>query len=217
MKLDLATALFPENRVDGLMICGIKWGGEPYRPQEPQLPSFFSDALVNSYRFRNRLLRWFELWGHPLVTERGHEGPFERSISHMNWLPDQARSVRGRDIWTECVAHRQRFLRYAATLKPKAILFCGLTLLRALNTPECLRGAEELFGRFSDPRFLRKDVGESGRLLKRFTFGFQVFERCQVLGVPHPTGSIGLSDAYVAAFRSEIEPILCGLRQDPNA
>lgn len=38
--------------------------------------------------------------------------------------------------------------------------------------------------------------------------GVQRFARCDIVGLPHPTGGKGLSNRYVAEFRLEISSIL---------
>lgn len=206
--MDLATAIFPENQRGGFLICGINWGGSPSKEDQAEIPSFFSDSNINNYPFRNRIRRWFELWGHPLETCRGREGAFERSIAHMNWLSDQSRSMRKRDAKNECVVQRDRFFSYAEELNPRVIMFCGITLLDALNDISCIQEAEKLFGQSTRPRYMKKEVSNHGQKLRKFRVGFQTFERSEIIALPHPTGSIGLSDDYVEAYRSEIEPIL---------
>lgn len=211
--LNTVTATFDENRTGGLLICGINWGGNPAEASVVEERSFFSDRSVNDYPYRNRLVRWFAMWGHPLEQIRGREGSFERSIVQTNWLPDQDRSMRARNMLQECIAERENFFFHIDALLPRVLLLCGSTLMQALNAPECLGEAEKILGSSRAPDFRCKEVMENGKRLKRFKVGIQHFERCPVIAVPHPTGSIGVSNAYMAAFQEEIDPILHSYRQ----
>ena len=216
-KLNLATKEFEENRRHGLMICGINWGGDPSNESAPEEQSFFSDKTVNNYPYRNRLLRWFNFWGDPLQIDRGREGWLERSIAQTNWLPDQDVSMRNRNTFEECLRLRTNFLFHVESLRPRLILFCGTILIHVLNNPQCLEEAKTLLGQPSKLVILRKDIFEDGRKLKRFAVGVQKFEHCEIVAVPHPTGSIGLSDAYIAAFKTEVSEVMDRYRQNACA
>lgn len=206
-NLNVPTAPYLENQAGGIMVCGINWGGEPSSVAEE--PSFFSDATVGDDRFRNRLLSWFELWGYPLATERGHEGAFERSIVRTNWLRDQQRSMRGKEIVAACIAGKDNFFRHLRALRPRVVFFCGSTLIHTLNDARCKNETIECLGRpKEDLRYIQKEVMHNGKVLRRFRVGFQRFKCCDVIGLPHPTGSVGLSDRYIAEFADEISPIL---------
>ena len=215
--LNLATAIFDENKNGGIMICGINWGGDPSDKPNPEKPSFFSDATVNNYPYRNRLLRWFQLWGQPLQTARGEDGPFERSIVQTNWLPDQERTMHGQDIFRKCIEQKDNFFAHVRALRPRVILFCGSTLIRVLNDPSCIEDATACLGSPDKMKLLTKNVLENGKTLKRFRIGLQRFEHCNVVAVPHPTGSKGLSDSYIAAFRSEVWSVFEDVRRASRA
>lgn len=210
--LNLGTLLYPESQ-GGLMICGYEWGGGPEDVEDASALSFFSDLTVKQYVYRTRLLKWFNLWGCPLSTRRGFEGPFERAIVQTNWMPDQARSTVGRNLSQELFNHRENFFTHLEVLRPRVLIFCGKQSIFVLNEPKCLAVAESILGaRVRAPEMRRRDVFVEGVQLTQFVFGFQSFARCEVIGLPHPSGSRGLEDAYVAAFRPDIEPILWALR-----
>lgn len=120
---NVATAKFAENYVEGIMVCGINWGGDPSGNMTPEEPSFFSDKDVNDYPYRNRLLRWFQLWGHSLETVRGRDGAFERSIIQTNWLSDQRRTMHGQDTYETCVSNRDNFFLHLRALRPRLVFF----------------------------------------------------------------------------------------------
>jgi len=186
------------------MVCGINWGGDPGEEQRALPESFFSDARVNSDRFVERLVRWFGLWGHPLARQDADAGAFERSIIQTNWLTDKSVSVRGRHLRDECLKGWADFYLRLKTHRPSLLLFASSQLLDILNAPELRDDLTHTFGKIGAVNVVRRDVPSEGRVLRRFRVGFQVIGGMQVIALPHPTGSIGLADEYVAAFMPEI-------------
>ena len=212
-QLNVETGWFDENKDSGIMICGINWGGDPSKTYPGQRPSFFSDKEVSNYSYRNRLSRWFELWGHPLEIESGREGPFERSITQTNWLLDRDATMKKRDTFSECKEQHNNFLFHVRVLNPRLIILCGIVLndvLRSLSRANLLN---DEFGRIISSRTLRKDVFASVKKLKRFRVEVDEYEKRTVLALPHPTGSIGLSDNYIAAFKSDVSPIFAEFKK----
>ena len=211
-NMNICTARYPENELGGLMICGINWGSDPESPATEEDASFFSDSRVNKYPYRNRLSEWFKSWGHEFVTEIGSEGPFERSIAQTNWLPDQSISLKGRNVIKEAKENPDNFLRHLEALRPRLLILCGASsLMPALNSPDCLRCVEKVLGAAARPYLppLQHDVmQENGRKARRFRVFIQKFEQCDVLGLPHPTGSRGLSNLYMQQFSKEIDPLI---------
>jgi hypothetical protein len=210
--LNLATALYPENSSDGLAICGMNWGGDP----DPDFQwtrdvvgdSFFSDPRSNDYPYQRRLLRWFERLGHPLATTEDRAGAFERSIIQTNWIPNQSPNMRGSDLGGECVRNLGNFEFHMERLRPKLLLFTSVALLDALNSPSCIGAARRVFGWGPRPDVLTRSIEVAGKRHKRFRVGFQKFERVQIIALPHPSGSRGLSDEYIAAFADVIGALL---------
>lgn len=180
------------------MVCGINWGGDPGQMQVALPQSFFSDVRVNSDRYVERLVRWFCLWGHPLA--RHNAGAFERSIIQTNWLTDKTVSVRGRHLRDECMKGWADFYLRLKTHRPSLLFFACSQLLGILNAPELRDDLTHTFGKVGEVNVVRRDVPSEGRVLRRFRVGFQVIGDMQVIALPHPTGSMGLADEYVAAF-----------------
>lgn len=203
--INIATKRYDESE-GGLLLCGVNWGGDPSAAQDQEAPSFFSDRSVNNYPYRNRLVRWFGLLGHPLATEAGTEGKFERSIVQTNWLYGQAVHMRGTDLVGLCARENEAFLFHLRTFRPRLVVLVSIALFDALNQPSCLEAVSSVLGEPSPPRVLTKEIVENGKRFKRFRFGIQQFARSTVIALPHPTGSMGLHDAYVAAFEPEIGP-----------
>lgn len=210
--LNLATKVVPENRDGGLMVCGINWGGEAdpdFRWTEDVLgDSFFADARFNNYKYRDRIVKWFELLGHPLASSVELAGPFEHSIFQTNWLRNQALSMEGKDIHAECVREWGNFEFHVARLRPKLIVFLSVKLLDVLNSPECAPRARQLLGDASPPTVQQRDVQVGAERLKPFRVGLQRFRDADVIALPHPTGSKGLSDDYIAAFKDVLSPVI---------
>lgn len=210
--LNLATKLFPESRQGGLMICGINWGGAPDEgyvwSRDVTGDSFFSDARFNDFPYRNRLLKWFELFGHSLATSEDKAGEFEKSIVQTNWLRSQSPNMRDKDLNAECVSEWGNFEFHIARLQPKLLMFMGVQLLDILNSPACAGPAERLLGPGGAPKWEIRDVRAGSSALRALRVGFQKRERAQIVAFPHPTGTVGLSDDYIAAFFDVVSPLI---------
>jgi hypothetical protein len=205
---NVPTKICSENKQNGLMICGINWGGAESESSEHEEQSFFSDIKVNDYLYLNRLCTWFELFGHPLQKTLEKAGAFERSIIQTNWLTSQSRNMNGKSLYEECVIELNNFEYHINEFKPKLIIFLSVSLLDILNSKVCKPVAEKLFGKSEKPTYIKKDVYHDKGKYIRFRVGIKNFENTKIIALPHPTGSRGLSDAYLAEFRLEISEIL---------
>lgn len=78
----------------------------------------------------------------------------------------------------------------------------------AMNTNQVRPQAERILGPGSEAQYVRKEIFLNGKRLKAFSVGLQSFAKTDVIGLPHPTGSRGLSDYYIASFRHEIGPVM---------
>ena len=213
-NLNVVTKLFDENEKAGLMICGINWGGSPDSASDNETASFFSDVSCNKYPYRNKLLKWFELLGHPLETKKETVGRFERSIIQTNWLSSQSPNMHGQSLHSECVSDWDNFEFHIKELQPRLVLFLSVALLDILNSPQCLKNARQLLGTETRMQIMKKDVLNAGAVLKRFRIGIQKFGSTQIIALPHPTGSIGLSDEYIRAFAEDISPLLQSYKKE---
>lgn len=218
-KLNLGNSLFPGfNDQNGLMICGYEWGwskadeaaykqGEYTLPEE-EIPHTFSNKALyygeqaNTWRYDNAIKAWFELWGHPLDSN-GLGGAFERSVVQTNWANSQDNSISDYDKFLSD-SQVDNFLFHLKSLRPKVILFMGSRLLDYLNNPKVLVKFKELMGEEVErARFEQKPFAGA-----RFKVGFQRFQYCQIVCLPHPSASRGLSHAYIEMFRPEMDKIL---------
>lgn len=208
------THIFPES-TNGLLLCGINWGGDPDDSSQVDASkyhySFFSDCdplVINNCRYRNRIISWFYLFGHPLATKKGKEGVFERSISQTNWLPTQSRNMADLSIRNALTKEIGLFLQHLEFMKPRVLIFISTKLLRAFNDPKCLERAEEILGQGEPHSFVQKTVKCDGKQLTAFKVGFQDFQNCRVIALPHPASKRGVDDKYITAFAPEIGEIL---------
>ena len=203
-------------QIGGIMICGYNWGGNPNILGRGTSDSFFSDARYGN-RYRNRIIEWFSLWGFPLARVPGTEGYLENSISQTNWLPTQTVSLHGSNALDSCISHAENFNLHLDYFKPKVLLLMGKALIDALNTPVVQNELIRIAGQPLSLDYLYDYPDAHNHKLKKFRVTFQKYEKMQVICFPHPTGSRGLSNDYIAGFRSLIEPIFKGFMFERNA
>lgn len=210
MKLNLAHSQFPEQQ-GGLMICGYEWGGGDEEAQGGDAPRIDEAAICTfankdlrygpaalGWRYDNRIKKWFEMWGHPL--NRDDPGDLERSIVQTNWCDSQNPRMDGdyAALWDP--AQSSNFLDHVGHFRPRLILLMGSRLIDALQHPSILERFESIAGKCIDP----PRVVQKPSAFRRFKISFQTFERCDVVCLPHPSSSHGLSDNYIALFNEEI-------------
>lgn len=220
-ELDVGHSIFEGyNDSRGIMICGYEWGfdsndqratleGREVAPDYSADSTFsykaprYGDA-ARTWPFDRRVIKWFELWGHPLDTSRVRTG-FDKSLVQTNWCSSQARRMSG-SIVSKLLEPKnaENFLRHAEKLRPSVILFMGTRLIDALNNKAILPKFETILGlKIGSVRDAKKSW--EGR---RFRIRFQSFENCEVVCLPHPSGTRGLSDGYIKLFKDEIGPRL---------
>lgn len=220
-ELNVANSIFPSlNDQQGIMLCGYEWGdskkdreNKSKTNQDPNSKisdCTFSNKLLRygdkakNWRYDNRIIKWFELWGHPLSRE-GLGTDFEKCIIQTNWCNTQNHRVKG-NYYQKLTAQEQinNFLHHVGSLKPKLILFFGSQQISILQDAKVLPRFVDLVGQAeSKPNSLRKEF--HGR---RFYIHFQKFHHCNVVCLPHPSSTRGLSDEYIAKFREEISPLI---------
>lgn len=215
--LQVHTLIGTENRSGGIMLCGINHG---YSKQDEKLDtsgvdrsdpykSFFSDKAVNEYRMRNRIVEWFRLWGYELAGRPETAGVFEKSIVQTNWLQTVTNNVSGVNVRTACIADCESFLLTCETLRPKVLIFLSQQLLWAFTSAELSDRVHAIFGTpITQTEWLRKEIREDGKVLRRFKVGFLEYEHLKVISLPHPTGSKGLADSYITSFKPEIGNVI---------
>jgi hypothetical protein len=215
--LNIATGLFKGyNDKDGIMLCGYEWGYSKADQENADYPvldfsknnaifsnkaSFYGEIAKN-WRYDQRIVKWFGLWGHPLGEKKD---AFEKNLVQTNWCDTDGHHVEG-NYWNKLLAPDQiaNFLKHVKELKLRLILFFGSQMIRILQDSRVIIPFQEIMGKIvpidSQPLvILKKDFQ-----CKRFNVGFQNFEHCKIVGLPHASGSHGLSDGYIVLFKKEI-------------
>lgn len=154
LQENIETKLFAES-FGGILICGINWGGKQSDLVEIDntQKSFFSAPMYIG-KFHNRILKWFELWGHPLSANEIEIGKFEKSIIYTNWLSTKSPNFNG-NIYNDCVSNRELFLSMIEYLKPGLIFFLSTKLHESLNSSDCILSVTKSLGRLvKDKNFI---------------------------------------------------------------
>ena len=223
--LNLGNGIFEGwNDQQGLMICGYEWGNSKKNQEQSQdakpvdfniactfsnkVPRYGQGAL--SWPYDNRIKRWFALWGHPLDSnEYGQD--FDKSIIQTNWANTCNHQLAN---YSHLLSEEQvnNFINHISTLKPKIILFMGSQLIHLLRNPIVKARFEEIIGTEILDSFVVKQKKEfSGR---KFKIYFCEFENCQIIGLPHPSSSRGLSDRYIELFEPEMNTIISQFKKE---
>ena len=217
MGINIGNSIFPGlNDKHGLMICGYEWGFS--KPDQEILESgrsvFFNENAVATFsnkspvhgeralvwKYDNRIIKWFGLWGHPLSRD-GLGGDFEKLVVQTNWCNTEGNTI-NESYFKKLTASEQvnNFIFHIKEFQPSLILFMGSDIINILQDPSIKYKFEEIMGKSeAPPEKIQKQF--SGR---RFKVGFQKFKNCQVVSLPHPSSSRGLADDYIALFETEI-------------
>lgn len=217
MELNLGNGLFSGlNDKEGIMICGYEWGypkkdqfddengikglgdGEKIEVAFSSKSLHFGDRAL-SWKYDQKLIKWFKIWGHELKSPEA--GAFEKCIIQTNWCDTINNSMEG-SYWNKLLAENQvrNFIFHVEKLRPRLIIFCGSQLIRCLQDKKVIDPFISIFGPIRTKlQFNQKEF--PGR---KFKIGFQQFENCDIVCLPHPSGSHGLSDDYIALFSDAI-------------
>ena len=217
MELNIGNSIFPGlNDRNGLMLCGYEWGfsKDDQKLFESEQGGIFSKDAVTifsnkspmygerafKWRYDNRIIKWFEIWGHPLSRE-ALGGDFEKCIVQTNWCNTEGHKING-NYFQKLTAPEQldNFIFHIQEFEPRLIFFMGSQMINILQNQIVLERFSKIMGSpASRPLVIQKPF--SGR---RFKIAFQIFEKCDVVSLPHPSSSRGLSDEYISLFKDEI-------------
>lgn len=215
--LNLGNSIFPGlNEKRGILICGYEWGfsQEDQRLFAGEATPFFDKNAETTFsnktpahgdralawRYDKRITKWFELWGHPLSRE-DLGGQFEKCIVQTNWCDTEGHHI-AENYYAKLSdpAQVKNFIFHVKELDPSLVLFMGSAMIDVLQSEAVMREFVGVVGRQTSP--LQKVQKEfRGR---RFRVGFQGFERCNVVSLPHPSSSRGLNNEYIQLFGAEI-------------
>lgn len=209
-----ATKAYPEQK-NGILLCGINWGGrddDAMAAQVRRRASFFSDGAAGTYRYKERILRWFELWDQPLAIHASEAGPRERSIAQANWLAERSERSEHRSQAAYLLDHFGEFLAVIEVQRPRLTFFfgacLGLALEKALRDEAKKEALEKTLGPLVElPGSIVRETPNGKRAkLHRVRFARSLF-----LCFPHPTGAFGLTNEEVACFGPEVRAALAEL------
>lgn len=217
---NVATGIFNGfNNKQGIMLCGYEWGEDDADSTEisvnagsvSNLGVTFSNKMpfygerANSWPYDKKIMAWFKLWGHEL-NRNDVGGDFEKCLLQTNWCDTQANNMNGINYQSKLLAPDQvdNFINHVEHFEPRVLMFFGSSMGKFLNDTKVLPRFVGILGKEVD-KFQFQKMPFSG---KRFNVGFQSFERCNVVSLPHPSGSRGLSTEYIDLFTPQIEKIL---------
>lgn len=225
MEINIGNSVFSGlNDKKGLLICGYEWGfSEADQKQfESGIEVFFDkDAIttfsnkypahgekVDKWKYDKRIIKWFSLWGHPL-SGVGLGGNFEKLILQTNWCNTQRYKIQ--ESYYKKLTNQEQvenFIFHIKEFEPSLIFFMGSEMINILQDSSVKYRFEEILGDSeSSPIKVQKPF--SGR---KFKIGFQKFEKCQVISLPHPSSSRGLKDDYIKQFAPEIGRFISELK-----
>lgn len=216
-EFNIATGIFKgHNDSQGIMICGYEWGEDDTNEADEDqvfnkdIPVTFSNKVpcygekALNWRYDKKIIKWFELWGHPL-SRIDSGGNFEKCILQTNWCNSQNKKMNG-DYWKKLLAEEQinNFVFHVNSFKPRLIIFFGSQMIHILQNEKVLNPFRNVMGAIvSDKKVYTKPFNG-----KKFRVGFQEFEKCKVVCLPHPSGSRGLCDEYIEMFSPEMGGLL---------
>ena len=199
MELNLDTKIFEGlNSKEGIMLCGYEWGGSG---SEDLFKRNQGPFTKNNYKYANRIKTWFELWGHKI--DKG--GAFDKTLLQTNWCNTRSREIEGNYL-DKLLADEQveNFIYHIYSFKPRLLIFFGSVMIKILQNKKVLPRFMEIMGRKeTEPLEVKRNSSFHG---KKFKVSFQSFEKCNVISLPHPSGSRGLKDEYIELFAECIGP-----------
>lgn len=222
---NVATGIFNGfNNKQGIMLCGYEWGGNNADSTDSSLDASkvsnlgvtFSNKVpfygkeAESWPYDKKIMAWFKLWGHEL-SRNDVGGDFEKCLLQTNWCDTQASNMNGINYQSKLLASDQvdNFIEHVRHFEPRILIFFGSSMGRFLNDSKVLPRFLEIVGKEVE-KFKFQKMPYSG---KRFNVGFQSFECCNVISLPHPSGSRGLSTEYIDLFTPQIEKVLSDFKK----
>ena len=217
--LNIGNTVFPGfNDKKGIMLCGYEWGYsardkylETYHQDDidkkrAQANTFFKKSQIFGSPYDRNIIKWFHFFGHPLGDDDGFSS-FDKCLVQTNWCDTQDTKFSGyAKLLSD--ANVENFLNIVEHFRPKVLFFFGVMQIRALQSASLKSRFCDIFGKEVTPlSFYQKPF--TGR---RFNIGFQRFDSVDIVAMPHPSGTRGLSDAYIRLFGDEIGQILASYR-----
>lgn len=216
-ELNIGNSIFKNlNDNNGLMLCGYEWGlskddqraedaGEIKDRGDDVIFTFSNKSLrygdrAYTWKYDNRIINWFKLWGHPL-NRNGLGDNFDQCILQTNWCNTQDNKVEG-DYHSKLLSPDQidNFIFHIEKFKSKLIIFFGSKIIDILQSPIVMDKFQNIMGAITSP--LEKTQKNFEGI--KFYISFQEFEHCNIVCLPHPSGTHGLSDSYIELYKGEL-------------
>jgi hypothetical protein len=213
--LNVGNSIFPGfNDKEGIMICGYEYGQPTTNNQHNQeeekrikeaaakINTFFNKTSIYKSPYDLRICKWFEIFGHPLGKDEGKSN-FDKTILQTNWCDSQDNKV---SDYSKFLAKEniENFITHVKAYEPRIIFFMGSKLITYLQDENVIEEFRKIFGdETATPITPNKEYNG-----KKFKVSFQDFEKTRIISLPHPSGSIGLTNEYIGLFAKEIEGIL---------
>lgn len=206
------------------MICGYEWGyskvdqkrhesGEELFYDENATTTFSNKSPAHgdrafNWRYDNRIIRWFEIWEHPL-NRKGLGGDFEKCIIQTNWCNTEGNKIK-ENYYQKLTDPDQieNFIFHIRTLEPFIIFFMGSQMIDILQDKKVFDKFVQIMG---EPKTAPQKTQKPFEG-QRFKIGFQEFEKCKVISMPHPSGARRLSNNYISLFTNEIGSLISELK-----
>lgn len=226
-NFNVATGIFKGfNDHEGIMICGYEWGGKDNETTEikeypDNLGVIFSNKApfygpeANTWRYDQKIIKWFKLWGHELKTIETSEldncGEFEKCLLQTNWCNTQAPNMNNINYADKLLApdQIQNFLIHVNHFRPKLIIFIGSSMIHFLNNRIVLDEFIKIMGPITEELIISTKPFNG----KKFKVGFQSFKNCKIVSLPHASSSRGLKDEYIQLFSSEIGTLISEVKE----
>ncbi len=225
MELNIGNSIFHGfNDKNGLMICGYEWGfseedqklvesGEDIFYEKDAVTIFSNKSPAHgkrafAWRYDRRIVKWFELWGHRLSRE-ALGGDFEKCIIQTNWCNTDGHKIT--DNYFQKLTNPEQldnFISHLKAFEPSLIFFMGSEMINILQSPKVLERFSDVMG----PPMAKPDIVQKPFSGRRFKIGFQQFEKCNVISMPHPSSSRGLKDDYISLFTDEIASLIFDMK-----
>lgn len=226
MELNIENSIFEGlNDKNGLMICGYEWGfsKDDQKLHESGEEVFYDGDATTTFankspahgerafavRYDNRILKWFSMWGHPLNRE-GLGNDFDKCVVQTNWCNSKGHNIEGN--YFQKLMHPEQldnFIYHIKTFEPSLIFFMGSEMIKILQNEVALSRFSDIMGKpESVPEIIQKPF--HGR---RFKIGFQKFEKCDIVSLPHPSSSHGLSDDYISLYTDRIGGLIADFKK----
>jgi len=205
-------SIFPGfNDQGGIMICGYEWGHSSKDVElesDPERHAVAMERLAATQTFSSkgwdspydrRIHKWFSMFGHPL-GENGGFSALDKCILQTNWCDDMGNHISDYEKFLSD-ENSANFLGILREFRPSLLIFMGIKQIEYLQDLKIKSTVEDLFGPEKSPlRFDRNEDHEG----KKFRIAFQEFQNLNIMALPHPSGSMGLSDAYIHHYATEI-------------